>query len=118
MKPISIRPIKLAHAWIAAFAAVVMGTGAHAGDPVAGKKHYVSICAACHGIDGIPSLRYAPSFAHGERLDRDDAELIVSVRDGIFFMPPWGGYLTEAQIADAIAYARTLRKPDASTPRQ
>ena len=116
MKPMSIRPVRLAHAWIAAFAVVVMSGVAHAGDPTAGKKHYVSICAGCHGIDGIPSLRYAPSFAHGERLDQDDAALIVSVRDGIFFMPPWGGYLTEAQIADAIAYARTLRKPETPPP--
>ena len=83
---------------------------ARAGDPVAGKKLFVANCAACHGIEGTAVLLYAPSFARGETLDKHDAALIVSVRDGIYRMPPLGGYLTESQIADAIAYARTLRK--------
>lgn len=83
---------------------------ARAGDAVAGKKLFVANCAACHGIEGTAVLVYAPSFARGETLDKDDAALIVSVRDGIYRMPPLGGYLTESQIADAIAYARTLRK--------
>jgi mono/diheme cytochrome c family protein len=84
---------------------------ASAGDANAGKATFLSICSSCHGLNGIATLDYAPSFAKCERLDQDDAKLLVSVRDGIGGrMPPWGTMLSEKQILDAIAYARTFCK--------
>lgn len=43
-------------------------------------------------------------------LDKHDKLLIGSVRDGVLRMPPWGDVLSDANIADAIAYARTLHR--------
>jgi mono/diheme cytochrome c family protein len=34
-----------------------------AGDAVKGKATFISICSSCHGMDGIATLDYAPSFA-------------------------------------------------------
>lgn len=79
-------------------------------DLEAGRRTFAAICSSCHGMDGRATLSYAPSFARGEALDQDDSILIRSVRDGINRMPPWGAYLTEEAIADAIAYARTLQE--------
>ena len=96
---------------ILAASAIIIAPGARAGDAAAGRAPCVSICSSCHGLDGIASLEYAPSFRRCERLDQDDAKLLVSVRDGIGGrMPPWGTMLTEGQILDAIAYARTFCK--------
>jgi mono/diheme cytochrome c family protein len=100
-----------AHALLAALAVSLPGANAQAGNAAAGKSTFVSICSSCHGLDGIATLDYAPSFAKCQRLEQDDAKLLVSVRDGIGGrMPPWGTYLTEREILDAIAYARTFCK--------
>ncbi len=93
-------------------------TSARAGDPAAGRLTFVSICSSCHGLDGIATYEYAPSFAKGQRLNQDDETLLVSVRDGLGRMPPWGVMLSDQQILDAIAYARTLQRPQANPPRQ
>jgi mono/diheme cytochrome c family protein len=72
---------------------VLLSTGAAAlaGDAAKGKTTFVSICSSCHGLDGIATLDYAPSFAKCQRLDKDDVAPLVSVRDGIGGrMPPWG----------------------------
>ena len=90
---------------------------AQAGDAPAGKATFISICSSCHGLEGIATLDYAPSFAKCERLQQPDATLMVSVRDGIGGrMPPWGTILSENQILDAIAYARTFCKRPPSNP--
>ena len=96
-----------------------MGTGAKGGDAAAGKATFISICSSCHGTDGIATLDYAPSFAKCQRLDQDDAKLLVSVRDGVGGrMPPWGVYLSEREILDAITYARTFCKGKAENSLQ
>ena len=90
---------------------LLLGCSEQTGDPAAGKATFISICSSCHGMDGIATLDYAPSFSKCQRLDQDDAKLLVSVRDGVGGrMPPWGVYLSEGQIRDAIAYARTFCK--------
>jgi mono/diheme cytochrome c family protein len=97
--------------WFAALATVIASAGARAGDAVAGQAIFVSVCSSCHGMDGIGTLDYVPSFSRCERLDRPDAKLLVSVRDGVGGrMPPWGDTITEREILDAIAYARTFCK--------
>ncbi|HEY2532198.1 MAG TPA: cytochrome c [Xanthobacteraceae bacterium] len=82
-----------------------------ADDAAKGKATFISICSSCHGLDGIATLDYAPSFAEFQRLDQDDAKLLVSVRDGIGVrMPPWGTSLSQQETLDAITYARTFCK--------
>jgi len=106
-----LRQFGLAAAVPAALAVILSVANAHAGDAAAGRATFVSICSTCHGLDGIATLEYAPSFAKCQRLDQDDATLLVSVRDGMGGrMPPWGVMLTEHEILDAIAYARTFCK--------
>jgi mono/diheme cytochrome c family protein len=89
--------------------AIAATTPSHAGDSAAGQSVYVSVCSSCHGMDGIGTLEYVPSFSKCENLDKDDATLMVSVRDGVGGrMPSWGVMLSESKILDAIAYARTF----------
>jgi mono/diheme cytochrome c family protein len=96
---------------LVAIAVIGGATVARAGDAAAGRAVFVSICSSCHGLDGIGTLEYVPRFRKCEGLNKDDATLYVSVRDGIGGrMPPWGVYLSEREIGDAIAYARTLCK--------
>jgi mono/diheme cytochrome c family protein len=92
--------------------ALLAGTiGALAGDVSAGRKTYVSICSSCHGMNGIGNLEYVPSFSKCEALEKEDTALLVSVRDGLGGrMPAWGGYLSEREILDAIAFARRFCK--------
>ncbi len=90
------------------------------GDAAAGKAIYDGVCAACHGADGNAMIPGVPSFAKGERLDKDDATLAKSIKDGIMApknpaappMPPYGGGapLDDKQLADVIAYIRSLAK--------
>ena len=62
-------------------------------------------------MNGIGALEYVPSFSKCQNLDKDDATLRASVRDGIGGrMPPWGVYLSDREIDDAIAFARTFCK--------
>ena len=78
--------------------------------PELGRNTFVAICSSCHGIDGHATLSYAPSFYYGERLEKNIKELIRSVREGLGRMSPQEADLSNEQIANAIAYARTLKK--------
>jgi mono/diheme cytochrome c family protein len=99
----------LVAALLAAAPPLAQINSACAGDAAAGRATWASICSTCHGADGIATLEYAPSFSRCERLNQSDTTLLVSVRDGLDGrMPPWGGFLSEQQILDAIAYARSL----------
>jgi mono/diheme cytochrome c family protein len=81
---------------------IVEVSAAHAGDALAGRATFASICSTCHGANGVATIEYAPSFSRCERLNQSDETLLVSVRDGIGGrMPPWGGFLTEREILDA-----------------
>lgn len=61
-----------------------------------------------------------PLFAEGERLEKTDAQLINSIKNGVnnpdnpagMSMPPYGGgpILNDSQLADVVAYIRTLKK--------
>jgi len=90
-------------------AIAAMAESARAGDAAAGRAIYVSVCSSCHGLNGIGNLEYVPSFSKCNSLNKDDATLRNSVRDGVGGrMPPWGVYLSEREIDDAIAFARTF----------
>ncbi len=93
------------------------------GDPVAGKQKYDGTCVACHGPDakgvtGLGKDLTTSTFVKG----LSDAEFVVFVTKGRptgdpantsgVDMPPKGGNpaLTDQDLADIVAYIRTLQK--------
>ncbi|MFN3076637.1 MAG: c-type cytochrome [Alphaproteobacteria bacterium] len=96
--------------FVAALGAALPLYAANAGNPAAGKLVYDTNCSNCHGPDGTPVLQGAPNFTKGERMEKPDAQLLVSMNNGLNIMPAWKGVLTDVQMADALAFARTLRK--------
>ncbi|MEO5374158.1 MAG: cytochrome c [Alphaproteobacteria bacterium] len=83
---------------------------ANAADTAAGKLVYETNCANCHGPDGVPVLQGAPNFKKGERMEKTDAQLLATMATGLNIMPAWKGVISEAEMANSLAYARTLRK--------
>lgn len=91
---------------------------ARAGDPVAGERIYASACTACHGPSG--------GGIHGLSNDITQSELIASKMDPELVeflkvggepdeprvMLPKGGVpsLTDQNLADIVAYLRTLQQ--------
>ena len=103
--------------FVAALVTVFMfSVNSYAGDAAAGKAVFDANCAACHGAGGEAMIPGVPNFAKGERLDKDDAALTNSIKTGIMApknpaappMPPLG--LSDGDIANVIAYIRTLKK--------
>ena len=75
------------------------------GDPARGQQVFTSTCNACHpgGQQGLgPSL-----IGMAGRLS--DAQITQIVRQGRGGMPAAGAGLTDQQVADLVAYLRTLR---------
>ena len=93
------------------------------GDAAAGKTKFESTCASCHGPDGkgIPGLGKdltTSAFAKGMNAT-DFVAFILQGRPATHpdnttkvDMPPKGGNpaLTESDLYDIVAYARTLQK--------
>jgi mono/diheme cytochrome c family protein len=89
---------------------LVMLTALGAGSAYAegGQEIFELNCAVCHGLDGTPVLPNAPHFAKGERLEKTDEELLVSLTDGLNVMPPWKSVLNEDQMKEVLIYVRSL----------
>ena len=75
-----------------------------------GESTYVAFCAGCHGLNGIAAYINSPSFAMGERLQKPDAVLLGSIRDGIGLMPNWGNKFSEERLLDVLAFVRSLEQ--------
>ena len=73
-----------------------------------GERAYATFCGGCHGINGIAAYENSPSFAFGERLEKADAALMRSIRDGLQEMPGWEGKLAVNELRDILAFVRTL----------
>ncbi len=97
---------------------------ARADDPP-GAKPYATYCAACHGAGGKGG--FASQLGSEAYLQaRDDAAIVQSISEGMpgKGMPAWskskGGALSDAQIADIVAYLRafapTVGAPVAAVP--
>ena len=72
--------------------ALLAGPGAQAAPAQhPGARTFLTFCAGCHGMDGFAAYEHAPSFSMGERLQKDDRELLQSVLKGTGNMPPWRG---------------------------
>lgn len=98
-------------------------TGKVAGNATTGKTKFDGTCSACHGTDakGIQGLGKdltVSTFVKGQ----SDADLVAFIKKGRSAtdpanstkvdMPPKGGNpaLTDQDLADIVAYVRTLQK--------
>jgi cytochrome c oxidase cbb3-type subunit III len=93
-----------------------------AGNIASGRRVYTDYCAVCHGKegrgDGPMAAMFGPKpLAFTDKAGmtaRRDQELYFAIFNGgeaigqSAFMPAWGGLLKASDIADVIAYIRTL----------
>jgi mono/diheme cytochrome c family protein len=96
-----------------------------AGDVAAGRALYQQYCSTCHGPQGKGNGPAATAMNPKPRDHTDgrymhalsDAHLTTVISAGgaavqrSALMPPWQGTLSPQQIADVIAYLRTLAVP-------
>ena len=89
-------------------------------DQTAGARTFLTFCSGCHGTDGFASYEHAPSFSMGDRLQKDDRELLQSVLNGVNEMPPWRDLLPVQDLRNAISYLRLMhqRQQKGESPRQ
>src|SRR5436190_24228219 len=75
-----------------------------------GYDVYLGNCARCHGQDGQGGV--GPKLAGGAVVSAfpDPADQVRLVEDGQGAMPSFKGELSQAQIADVVAYTRTALK--------
>jgi mono/diheme cytochrome c family protein len=73
-----------------------------------GENLFRNVCAACHQSDakGAVGAGAYPSLAGDDKLASADFMLAVLL-DGLKDMPPVGGMMSDAQVADVINYVRT-----------
>ncbi|MBI4672000.1 MAG: c-type cytochrome [Chloroflexi bacterium] len=96
-----------------------MAQPVRADDPP-GAKLYATYCAACHGAVGQGG--FATAIGSAEYLNtHDDDAIIQAIGEGISAqgMPAWskakGGSLSDDQIADIVAYLRSLAGSEGGT---
>lgn len=94
---------------LAATAALLTSASSWSLDLARGQRLFNLHCAACHGVNGLPVVPNAPSFAMRERLDQPDMMLMQSVKMGKNTMPPFFGVLKDAEIIDILQYIRVIR---------
>lgn len=95
------------------------------------QQKYVTVCARCHGEDGrgMPELGESeilpkrPDFTSAEWQNAsDDARIVKVILDGgpsvglSPHMPPWRGFLTEAEADEMLKLIRDLGPAGAATP--
>lgn len=79
------------------------------GDAAAGKTVYSTYCASCHGEDGRPAADGVPDFSSKTFQDsKTDEQLAAAIRDGNGGMPGMSSMLTDPDVANVIAWIRTL----------
>jgi cytochrome c553 len=101
------------------------GTTLALGDPAEGEKVYQLYCASCHGPrgegDGPVAAGLNPKpvkHSDGAYMNQlSNEHLFKVIREGGVavgkspLMAPWGGTLSDQQIADVVAFVRSLAKP-------
>jgi mono/diheme cytochrome c family protein len=115
------RTVALMGCWLA----VVGALGCEARDPTPvgrGARIFARTCAGCHGADGRGTLR--PGLSRPPRdLTKPDFQAQISneqlrhsIRIGKGQMPAFGGLMGDEEIADVIAFVRTLVPPGTVPP--
>lgn len=89
--------------------ALLLPVAAFAADLAKGHRVYMQHCANCHGPSGISVMAGAPNLARQEGLRQPDMMLLQTIKAGRRGQPPFMGILSDPDILDALAYARTLR---------
>ncbi len=101
-------------------AGIVFGVASvGAADSPRGREVYETRCAPCHGSDGKGDGPAAAAITPPPRNFRDPSfwngrtaqQLTVTVKDGRpgTLMQPFKGVLSDAEIADVVAYVETFR---------
>lgn len=111
---------KSALAVAGAVAFTCLSGAAVAQDAAKGKEVFTTTCAPCHGAegkgDGAAAAALNPKPANLATSTTDDAGLLKTVTEGGAavgkspLMVAWKGTLTDAQIADVVAFVKSLRK--------
>ncbi len=101
---------------IAVIAGALLVTSASAADAGAGKDIYLKKCKACHGEDGHGNEGMAKVLKTtitplelSEVQGKSDADLKMVITQGKGKMKPVAG-LSDADVANVIAFVRTLKK--------
>jgi mono/diheme cytochrome c family protein len=76
------------------------------GDDSKGEELYKASCVVCHGPQGTGGI--GPRLAGNSVLSNEQA-FWKTVYDGRHVMPPLKGAVTEQQMADILAWLKTLR---------
>jgi mono/diheme cytochrome c family protein len=73
-----------------------------------GAAVYANLCAACHQAEGRGAIGAAAYPALAKNPDLASADYVEAVvLAGKNAMPPLGGMLSDAQVADLVGYVRT-----------
>jgi mono/diheme cytochrome c family protein len=101
---------------VAVIAGAMLVTSASAADAGAGKDLYLKKCKACHGEDGHGNEGMAKvlkttitPLESSEVQGKSDADLKAVITQGKGKMKPVSG-LSDADVANVIAFVRTLKK--------
>jgi mono/diheme cytochrome c family protein len=78
-------------------------------EPDVGRDVFLLFCAGCHGSGGIAEYGLAPSFALGERMEKETDELLRTVLNGHGSMPRWDDKLPPEWLEEALEHARSLQ---------
>ncbi len=68
-----------------------------------------SNCASCHGPAGMGVTGTGPNLVAGHAADHDDTYMAKVILNGEGTMPSFSSSLSNQQIADVIAYIRSLQ---------
>jgi mono/diheme cytochrome c family protein len=105
----------------ACIGALIVSASAAAGDPKRGEPIYQRYCSGCHGTDGrgggknfMPHVGPLNKKGHTELLDDGYVASIITQGGPAFgksgYMPSFKGTLSPDDIADVIAYVRSLSR--------
>jgi mono/diheme cytochrome c family protein len=100
---------------------LIPSLAAAAGDPKRGEPMYQRYCSGCHGVDGrgggknfMPHVGPLNRKGHTELLDDGYVASIITEGGPAFgksgYMPSFKGTLSPDDIADVIAYVRSLSR--------
>lgn len=93
---------------------------AQAPDVTAGKAKFDMLCSPCHGAgglgDGAAAAALNPKPRNLTLTIKTDDELKKTIKEGgaavglTATMPAWGAILSDADIANVVAFVRSLKK--------